>query len=601
MRSKSTKSSWILSMLSVVLCISMLIGSTYAWFTDSKSVGCSVIQSGTLEVVLEYWDGDSWENAEGAKLDFVKATGGKDQAVYWEPGCTYELPKIRVRNEGNLTAYFVLRLAGVTGDEKLLDAITLQTKVTNIPESSLTGSQAGAFSSLNNATFEPYYGTPDGNVLMDWILAPKGEVTPNSGHTDTSAEFIISGHMDELAGNEYQGLSISGVSIQVIATQAVYEYDSYGRDYDEKAELPEVWDGTVDTVALEANTDDAAKTVTIENGNQLAALALAVDGGDTYSGYTVYLDNDIDLGYGEFEAIGDISNPFSGSIDGQGHTISNLKITKKTTADKRSENRQALISSYKPIGESYIQNITLENIDVSGGRSVGGLLGVVQGADLNTNTLTISNINIIGDIKMDCYYSAGALLATGETIKEISNITIDVSKDSYISNLENGNTCTAMCIGSVGGWVKADVVDNIVSNLNVSGKDGGIGGLFGELMGQSSVAKLSNLNYTGKVTVVEIAGSDGEGCTYSIQGNKVSFTKYFNGLLVGTPRFSVVADEATCKSTGTMELRMLDGTVLTTNSMGTWYEDWAVDLFGASYDTAASGYAKKSFSLNYAK
>ena len=61
-KTKNTKCALIMSALSLIMCISMLIGSTFAQFTDSVTSANNVIQSGTLDVVLEYktnW-ADEW-------------------------------------------------------------------------------------------------------------------------------------------------------------------------------------------------------------------------------------------------------------------------------------------------------------------------------------------------------------------------------------------------------------------------------------------------------------------------------------------------------------------------------------------------------------
>ena len=212
---KSTKRALLASVMAMLLCFTMLLGTTFAWFTDSATSGSNVIQAGTLDIVMEYWDGDSWENAEGQVLEFKKGGNynGIVADVLWEPGCTYELPKIRVRNEGNLAAYVVLRVNGITGDEDLMDVIEFQTKVTSVPQ----GSQ---FTFMEGKSYPWYYDTPDGTVMFDWTVAPKGEVISNFGHTDTSAEFTVTGHMKEEAGNEYQGMKIEGVSITAFATQS---------------------------------------------------------------------------------------------------------------------------------------------------------------------------------------------------------------------------------------------------------------------------------------------------------------------------------------------------------------------------------------------
>ena len=61
---RSTKHALLMSVLSLIMCLSMFIGSTFAWFTDSVTSSGNRIQSGTLDVALEMWDGDSWENVD---------------------------------------------------------------------------------------------------------------------------------------------------------------------------------------------------------------------------------------------------------------------------------------------------------------------------------------------------------------------------------------------------------------------------------------------------------------------------------------------------------------------------------------------------------
>ena len=62
---KLTKKALLSSALSLVLCISMLLGTTYAWFTDSVSSGNNIIQSGNLDIEFEYWDGEKWADVAG--------------------------------------------------------------------------------------------------------------------------------------------------------------------------------------------------------------------------------------------------------------------------------------------------------------------------------------------------------------------------------------------------------------------------------------------------------------------------------------------------------------------------------------------------------
>ena len=92
---KQTKKALLLSVLMLVVCLSMLLGTTYAWFTDSASSGSNVIQAGNLDINVEYTlDGKTWVNLDGATNLFQKDL--------WEPGHT-EVVALKIENKGNLT------------------------------------------------------------------------------------------------------------------------------------------------------------------------------------------------------------------------------------------------------------------------------------------------------------------------------------------------------------------------------------------------------------------------------------------------------------------------------------------------------------------
>ena len=199
---KATKRALLTSVMALVMCVAMLVGTTFAWFTDSASTGVNTIQAGTLKVDLQTADGSKSVKAGTLEtLDFKKADGHADEAILWEPGCTYELPAVKVVNKGNLALKYTISLNGVQGNAKLLEAIQFTVKV---------GNTVTALDQLN--------GTLLANTASDPI--------------------VISGHMKEEAGNEYQGLSIEGIAITVNATQKDSEYDSFNNTYDKDAVLP---------------------------------------------------------------------------------------------------------------------------------------------------------------------------------------------------------------------------------------------------------------------------------------------------------------------------------------------------------------------------
>ena len=192
---KSTKRALITSALAILMCVAMLIGTTFAWFTDTASTGVNKIQAGNLDVALEMsTDGITWKSAEGETLTFKTKDDRAADKILWEPGCTYELPQLRVVNKGNLALKYTIEITGINGDAKLNDVIdwTIDDAAINLTEGHLTAGQTGT-------------------------------------------AFTIKGHMQETASNEYQGLSINGIGITVFATQDTVENDSYGNQYDKDA------------------------------------------------------------------------------------------------------------------------------------------------------------------------------------------------------------------------------------------------------------------------------------------------------------------------------------------------------------------------------
>ena len=193
---KSTKRALLGSVMAMVLCLAMLVGATFAWFTDTASTGVNKIQAGNLDVQLVDENGNS---LEGKTLEFKKAANAAEgEAVLWEPGCTYELPAVYVKNNGNLALKYKVAITGINGSAKLNEAIEW---------------------TINDA-----------DLSADHSLSAGA----------TSEALTIKGHMKESAGNEYMNESIDGIAITVYATQVASEYDSFNNTYDENATYPVV-------------------------------------------------------------------------------------------------------------------------------------------------------------------------------------------------------------------------------------------------------------------------------------------------------------------------------------------------------------------------
>ena len=99
--SKSTKRALITSALAILMCAAMLIGATFAWFTDTASTAVNKIQAGNLDIELEYSkDFTEWKKVNDTTKLF-------EESALWEPGRT-EVVYLRVKNAGNLALKYTL-------------------------------------------------------------------------------------------------------------------------------------------------------------------------------------------------------------------------------------------------------------------------------------------------------------------------------------------------------------------------------------------------------------------------------------------------------------------------------------------------------------
>ena len=189
----------------------------------------------------------------------------------------------------------------------------------------------------------------------------------------------------------------------------------------------------------------------IDSVEDMYAFSDSVNSGNTYSGKTIKIRNDLDFkGYSEkknvcglsstFEPIGNSNHPFRGKIDG------NIKYIKNLTIDKTGSDNVGIFGYTD--GASFV-GINLENITVKGKRSVGGLIGHTTGTGTTINEVVAKNVNVTGT---DSYIGG----ITGYTGK-VTNVII---KSGTIS----GGTYASPIIGFDG-----SVSNVIVENATVSG------------------------------------------------------------------------------------------------------------------------------------
>ena len=208
---KATKRALLTSVMALVMCVVMLVGTTFAWFTDTATANINKIEAGNLDVQLFYAnnaDGVSagWTeltNNSTTVLKFLQSNGttATQQDFYWEPGGTYSLPALKVVNNGNLNLKYKIEITGIKGSAKLNDVIDWTMKL-------------------------------DG---ADFAIGSEHVLNAAAAGTESADILTISGKMRETAGNTYMNEKIEGITITLKATQAIGEYDSTTNDYDKDA------------------------------------------------------------------------------------------------------------------------------------------------------------------------------------------------------------------------------------------------------------------------------------------------------------------------------------------------------------------------------
>ncbi len=257
----STKRSLLISGISLVLCFAMLLGSTFAWFTDIAVSNGNIIQTGNLDIGM-YWSENNadWHNTEGIGANPIFSYNK------WEPGYT-EVRYIKVTNDGSLAFKYQMLLSPNGEVGRLAEVIDVSYDVVTGNDSFIAPTSKSSMGSLRTVgTLKDLInnnGSVAGGVLLPSTLTEEGYY---------SGEIVIcvAFHMQESAGNEYQESSIGTTfDIKLYATQFDFESDSFDNGYDDEATWPEI-----PSVGNSASAD----VETDANGNVAAATTISGEG-----------------------------------------------------------------------------------------------------------------------------------------------------------------------------------------------------------------------------------------------------------------------------------------------------------------------------------
>ncbi|MBO5315224.1 MAG: hypothetical protein J6B48_02215 [Clostridia bacterium] len=446
--SKTTKRALFSSVVALLLCFTMLLGTTFAWFTDSAASGSNVITAGNLDIVVEYTlDGENWANLDGATDLFQKGL--------WEPGHT-EVVALRIKNNGTLALKYVANMnivdetTGKTKDDKdivLSDILTVSTLVQQAVDADGNANQIGditlglAFNGENSIAYENTATFKAGNVLRNDVMLQPG----------AAQYLIVKVDMAETVGNEanHNGTDIPTINfgINVLATQYTYENDSFGDQYDKDAE----YEQTESYVKAPANavvvSDMESLKAALANGGDITLAAdIAITEALTVSKNSAIYGEMYTLTYADsytgtlFNVLAETSlDIYSTKIDGNGEWTWKDNIDKSNTKYLESFNVTGTTTVtddlFKVAGsltlgsDVIVQNVfgTYEEGSTNTLISIASVSGklVIDGADIANNVARIVDTSDASAVELksgkveNCYALArdGALFAfNGNTV-----------------------------------------------------------------------------------------------------------------------------------------------------------------------------------------
>ena len=312
---------------------------------------------------------------------------------------------------------------------------------------------------------------------------------------------------------------------------------------------------------ITVNTDwytSSTSAFVIVDREQLAGLSYLVSTGVNFSGKTITLGNNIDLGGDEWIPIGTSSTPFAGTFDGHEYTISNLKISEQTSyvglfgyvsgTVKRLTVNAASVStnnagSYVAIACGYCTG-TLEQVSVSGfvtapnATYVAGLCGKLAFSGNKTLTKLVSNAKVQGlDYTGGLFgnlcgcYNIDANHTLNLTLSENHG---DISGTNYV-----GGLCGKICLDNSNYENHIKLAGSgLINNANITGTSY-VGGLIGTANSDntSSIADSKSSGnivadyyvggLAGQLTNISLASCDNTGTTVTANGFLTSNSTYY--------------------------------------------------------------------------
>lgn len=540
-----TSTKWLTAAVTLVLVLGLSVGAAYALFSSQTTLEASV-SGGQVDVRATIQPPTLYSptaiTADGTVAD---ATNAATSDRFFNGGTATTDGRLVIVD--NMTpgdrATFVIKL-----ENHSTVAIKYQTTVE-------------AVNTASSTLYQDLIITVDGRradttTFSDWVLVAPGEALPRD-------EMVVSIELPPDATDRYMGESAAlAITVEAVQGNAV------------------VRDG------LELSSDG---TWEIYGSRGLGEFRDSVAAGATYTGETVRLLVDIDLRGRDWTPIGAPDAPFSGTFDGDRHTISHMSVGASTSGldDTPASASYKTVGTSTPAqsgglsavsgdagkdavgffgfvsGEVAIHDLIIRDATVTGGTGVAPLVGQAG----RGSTLTLSRITLAGTVTVTADRLAGGLVGdaadatvTANTLAVMTDAASMVKTVNAATTITGTGTRLADCAGGVFGAVGGGTFTDIRSNIPVSGRSHGVGGVVGRATGV-----WTRVSASGAVTVSECCDAVWYKNTLAT-GNAYGDIAYRqgNGTVIGL-HAAIELENVT--STGTLSVLRSTGAPLTTNGM----------------------------------
>ena len=426
---RATKRALLTSIMALVMCVVMLVGTTFAWFTDTASTGVNKIQAGNLDIELAYKN----STTRGEFKEANKETPVFDNNALWEPGHV-EYVVLKISNAGNLALKYKLGIniasetgsTNVLGNEfKLSDYIKFA--VIDGDQSALNRDDLVA-AATNSKLIK------DGYTSEETPLYPKVEPVVDNQPNEKTVTLVV--WMPKSVGNEANYKVAEGITapsidlgINVVATQLTYENDSFGNEYDEDAEYP-----------ISVTTGDELQAIV---SNATAPVNIVLTNSITTNNFVIPEGKDVTLDLNGCT----VTNAESHTILNKGHlTLTDSSADKSGQIISLKGNTAALRN-----GDNAV--CVVEGGTISRDGANGNTWHVVENfgkMTFNGGKVVLENGNGFAITNGWNYFDPGA--STTHAVMEINALELDTDS-SGIKNCRYGDlTVNAVTVTSTGYW-----------------------------------------------------------------------------------------------------------------------------------------------------